>query len=84
MLARPGAIIIRFKSKDPIETLDFKELETFNLRLLTKMVGWVTSELKALYMKIIKGLYFQYGVFIDEKKSREHHGVDRVCLQIEM
>lgn len=50
--------------------MGFKELETFNLGLLTKMVAL--------------GLYFEHNEFTNAKRDRGHHGVGRVCLQVEM
>lgn len=49
--------------------LDFKELQTFNSSLLTKMVARVLSELNALWIKVLKGLYYLNGNFLSDEKG---------------
>lgn len=39
--------------------LGFRELETFNIALLTKMADRENKEPDALWVKVLKGLYYQ-------------------------
>lgn len=49
--------------------LGFRELQTFNQSLLTKMAARVIGEPTALWVKILKGVYFPNGDFMEAKKG---------------
>lgn len=49
--------------------MGFKELETFNISLLSKMAARVIREPDALWVRFLKGLYFANGEFLNAIKG---------------
>lgn len=50
--------------------LGFHEVETFNVVLLTKMVARILKEPNALWVRVIKGLYFPTQTFGRQRRER--------------
>lgn len=51
--------------------LGFREFETFNVALLTKMTDRMINEPNALWVRVLKGIYFQRNDFYSTRKERE-------------
>lgn len=49
--------------------LGFRELQTFNMTILTKMVAITFTELESLWVPPLKGMYFPNSDFIDAIKG---------------
>lgn len=49
--------------------LGFRELETFNVALLTKMIDRLIKEPNSLWVRVMKGIYYPRGEFISSRKG---------------
>lgn len=49
--------------------LRFRELEVFNKALLTKMAERVNKELKSLWVRVLKELYYPRGDFLSTRRG---------------
>lgn len=49
--------------------LGFRELDTFNVALLTKMVDRVNNEPSSLWVRVLKGLYYPRGDFLSARRG---------------
>lgn len=55
--------------------IGFREIQTFNRTLLTKMVTRVLDEPTSLWVWVLKSIYFPNGEFLSATKGSHNHGV---------
>lgn len=63
---RKWSVLTRSKKE---KGLGFKELETFNVALLTKMADRLIKEPDALWARVLKGLYYQRNDFFMARRG---------------
>lgn len=62
--------------------LRFKELQSFNMILLTKMSAQILAEPNTLFVRVLKGIYFRNGEFLEASKERQSWREDEMSHYI--
>ena len=59
--------------------MSFKDLEVFNIALLGKQAWRMITKPDALWVKVLKGIYFYDKSVLGARKRQELHGLGVAC-----